>query len=102
MVKKGGSTVEMGAECLGPGAVQKRPFPVDGLPENLPRFRISSIQQNNKEIRTSRRSRVGECYATGRTRREMGGGLWKLGKKAVGRGDWEMKPRPRLALPRMM
>ena len=94
--------VEMGVVCLGPGAVQKGSFPVVGVPENLPRFRINSIQQNDKEIHTSRGMRLGECYATGRTRREVSGGLWKLGKKAVGRGDWEMKPRPRLALSRMM
>ena len=94
--------VEMGVVRLGPGAVQEGPFPVHGVPENLQKFRISSIQQNGKEIHTECRMGVGECYATGRTRREVSGGLWKLGKKAVGRGDWEMKPRPGLALSRMM
>ena len=102
MVKRDGSTGEMEVVYLGPVAVQKGPFPVDGVPDNLAMFRISSIQQKNKEVHTSYGRRVGECYATGGARREVSGGLWKLGKKALGRSDWKMKPGPGLALSRMM
>ena len=92
--------VEMEAVYLDPGAVEGL-FPVDGVSGNLLRCRISQLWQNDDNIHTSLRRRVDECYVTRRACGDVGGGFRKLGKETIGRGDWKMKPRSRLALYRM-
>ena len=44
MAKKGGSMGEMGTVRLGPEVVEEETFLGNGVPENLPGYRISPVQ----------------------------------------------------------
>lgn len=101
MVKKDGSMVEMEIVCLDPGTAES-PFPVDTVPENLVRWRVSLVRKNDGGMHTSCGRRVDECYVNGRTCGDVGRGFRKLGKETIGRGDCKVKPRSGLALPRVM